>query len=90
TKPADRGELERALDRARRRVPVVLPGRSRGVAPNAPASPLPTLEEVERRHILSVLSKNAGDRAVTARQLGVSRKTLYNKLKSYLRGAAGP
>lgn len=88
TKPADRGELERALDRARRRVPVVLPSRSRGVAPDKSPTALPTLEEVERRHIMMVLSDTEGDRTITARRLGVSRKTLYNKLKSYLRGAA--
>jgi DNA-binding NtrC family response regulator len=90
TKPADLGELERALDRARRRVPVVLPSRARGVAPDEPASPRPTLEQIERHHIMGVLSHNHGDRAVTARQLGVSRKTLYNKLKSYLRGDVEP
>ncbi|MGE0080470.1 MAG: sigma-54-dependent transcriptional regulator [Thiohalomonadaceae bacterium] len=50
---------------------------SPAAADNAPgdAGPL-TLEEVERRHILTVLESVAGNKTEAARRLGISRKTL--------------
>jgi len=42
-----------------------------------------TLEEVERRHIARALSHNGGNRSKTARSLGISRATLYEKLHRY-------
>jgi len=44
---------------------------------------LPSLEEVERRHIMKVLQHTAGNRARAAKILDVDPKTLYNKLKLY-------
>jgi DNA-binding NtrC family response regulator len=41
-----------------------------------------TLEEVKQAHILRVLEHNQGNRSATARQLGVSRKTLERRLGS--------
>ncbi len=41
------------------------------------------LEEVERRHILSTLAHFEEDKNQTADALGISLKTLYNKLKKY-------
>lgn len=38
-------------------------------------------EEVEKRHIVSVLRLTKGKRAEAARILGISRKTLWKKLK---------
>ncbi len=38
-------------------------------------------EEAERGHILSVLQLTEGKRAQAARILGISRKTLWKKLK---------
>jgi DNA-binding NtrC family response regulator len=84
TKPCNRGELEQALDRARRRVLNPLPA-VRNVESERAVPAGPSWEEVERQHILSTVDRNGGDRAITARQLGISRKTLYNKLKEYLR-----
>jgi DNA-binding NtrC family response regulator len=46
-----------------------------------------TLEQVKQAHILRVLSQNQGNRSATARQLGVSRKTLERRLGPG--GAAG-
>jgi DNA-binding NtrC family response regulator len=49
-----------------------------------------TLEGIEKQHILAALKRNKGDRRVTAKELGVSRKTLYNKMKAYQsRGPSG-
>jgi two-component system NtrC family response regulator len=42
-----------------------------------------TLDEVEKHHILRVLEANAGNKSGAARSLGVSRKTLERKLKSW-------
>lgn len=38
-------------------------------------------EEAEKEHILSVLQRTKGNRARAARILGISRKTLWKKLK---------
>lgn len=42
-----------------------------------------SLQEVERRHIARVLAHHAGNRSRTARTLGISRATLYEKLARY-------
>ncbi len=39
-----------------------------------------TLEQVKQAHITRVLTQNHGNRSATARQLGVSRKTLERRL----------
>jgi len=41
------------------------------------------LAEVERRHILSTLAHFEGDKKEAAKALGISLKTLYNRLKRY-------
>lgn len=53
----------------------------RGVAPVA--APTGTLEDVERRHILAVLSDVAGNRDEASRRLGISRKTIDRKMSSW-------
>ncbi len=42
-----------------------------------------SLREVEREHILGVLNDSSGNLAQAARTLGISRATLYNKVKTY-------
>jgi DNA-binding NtrC family response regulator len=42
-----------------------------------------TLEEVERRHIEKALSTFKNNKTVAAKALGISLKTLYNKLHMY-------
>jgi DNA-binding NtrC family response regulator len=49
--------------------------------PEAGAYPVEwTLEQVKQAHIVHVLAHNQGNRSATARQLGVSRKTLERRL----------
>jgi DNA-binding NtrC family response regulator len=47
----------------------------------APADDGPrTLEEIEMAHLLRVLEKHGGNKTTTAAELGISLKTMYNKL----------
>jgi two-component system response regulator HydG len=48
------------------------------------------LAEVERRHVLRVLEKAAGNRKETARILGIGTNTLWRKLRSYDRSRSSP
>ena len=57
--------------------------------PNILAMPTPglgstkTLNEIEMEHILRVLEKNGHNKPLTAKELGISLKTLYNKLNRW-------
>lgn len=42
-----------------------------------------TLEEMEKLHISSTLSRHAGNISVVAQKLGITRQTLYNKMQKY-------
>jgi transcriptional regulator of acetoin/glycerol metabolism len=58
----------------------------------AEASPLSTtdLEDIERATIQRVFEQVKGDKALAGRMLGISRATLYRKLKRYnISGSAG-
>jgi two-component system response regulator HydG len=48
-----------------------------------------TLDVVEKEYILTSLERNGGNKARTAEMLGVSEKTLYNKLNRYAAEARG-
>jgi DNA-binding NtrC family response regulator len=76
------------------RTPAILsfPGRMQAAAASAsappppPAAPAPaggSLAEVEMAHIFRVLEKHNGHKASAANELGISLKTLYNKLNRY-------
>jgi two-component system response regulator HydG len=65
-----------------------LPPRVRDAAGHSPAvldpdGLRPTLEEVERRHILDTLASVNHDKARAANVLGIDLSTLYRKLKRY-------
>ena len=42
-----------------------------------------TLEEMERKMIIGTLKKNNFNQVITSEQLGITRQTLYNKIKKY-------
>ena len=44
---------------------------------------VPNLEEVERQAIAAAIRQNDGNLTATAEQLGISRQTLYNKIKRF-------
>jgi transcriptional regulator of acetoin/glycerol metabolism len=65
-----------------------VPNPDLGVGPAVPESsraPLSTtdLEDIERATIQRVFQQVKGDKALAGRMLGISRATLYRKLKRY-------
>lgn len=56
---------------------------SRATSPAAAPEQIPTLREVQRRHVFWVLEKAAGNRAQAARLLGTSERTFYRLLERY-------
>ncbi|MDE6511753.1 MAG: sigma-54-dependent Fis family transcriptional regulator, partial [Muribaculaceae bacterium] len=42
-----------------------------------------TLEDMERNAISAAIKQNRGNMSEVARQLGITRQTLYNKLRKY-------
>jgi DNA-binding NtrC family response regulator len=63
----------------RQKLQVSMPFPSHGAEPH-PASTGRTLREIEMEHVLRVLEKHAGNKPAAAAELGISLKTLYNKL----------
>lgn len=63
------------------------PGTDGGIT-DAEASPVPaeqprTLRDMEKAMILQTLAETGGNKAETARRLGITRKTLHTKLQQY-------
>jgi DNA-binding NtrC family response regulator len=54
-----------------------------GSAPDGLAAPCTDLEELERRTILQVFEQVEGDKEKAQKLLGISRATLYRKIKRY-------
>jgi DNA-binding NtrC family response regulator len=72
----------------------IINGAAQGGAPAGPrpetstsstggVGPTPTLEELERKHILNVVRDVGGNRERAAVVLGISARTLYRKLREY-------
>ncbi len=60
--------------------PVDLPSELQAAAGAGPGR---TLEDLERQHILQLLEDCSGNRSRVARILGISRRTVYRKLRQY-------
>ena len=95
TKPCGLSEIESVLARllaqrrarARAELPRLLAEEPADPDLREPAAPevdsRRTLEETEREQILAVLDQHHGHKPAAARQLGISLRTLYNKLNAY-------
>ncbi|MDO8667196.1 MAG: sigma 54-interacting transcriptional regulator, partial [Gemmatimonadales bacterium] len=81
-----RNVLERGfiMSRGAKRIgPEHLPDLRRRVSADGGRFPAASLEEVERKHIERTLKRHAGNRTHAAEELGISRATLINKIKTY-------
>jgi two-component system response regulator HydG len=96
--PGNVRELENAIERAvilltgehitEKQLPLGIvqnyPDQDLPATPAAPATDgTRSLEAIEREAILATLEATDGNKSETARRLGITRKTLHNKLKSY-------
>jgi DNA-binding NtrC family response regulator len=83
SKPAHLGDIETALGKARLRLlRLSEQGGSHAQEDGRPAS-VRTLADLERQAIHEALQRNNGNRSATAIELGISRRTLYNRLAEY-------
>jgi transcriptional regulator with PAS, ATPase and Fis domain len=82
-----RNVLERVVLRAGQAEEVLVGHLPREIAPSARVSSGPaadhTLADVERAHIERILAHHNGNRSRTAKALGISRATLYEKMARY-------
>jgi DNA-binding NtrC family response regulator len=61
----------------------IAPEHLRIPKPLTASKSLATLDELEREHIRAALDATNGNRAQTARTLGISERNLYRKLKDH-------
>lgn len=80
--PGNVRELKNVLERALllSRGAELKPAHFRGLAPQVPGGP--TVRQVEEAHIAGVLKQTGGNVDQAALRLGISRATLYRKLKT--------
>ena len=97
TKPCALGQLEQALARAAARQKGRLVEAAAAAQPTsepspafhvarpdlATSSPTASMEAIEQDHILAALTRNRGNRAATAAELGISVRKLYYRLGEY-------
>jgi two-component system response regulator HydG len=96
--PGNVRELENAIERAvilltgehitEKQLPLNIIRNYPDIDVSNPAVPSPpdgtrSLEEIEKEAILATLKATDGNKSESARRLGITRKTLHNKLKSY-------
>jgi two-component system response regulator AtoC len=75
--------VERAVILAQNPLIKVADLPQQNLVPAHPTSSETSLKQVEKNHILSVLTETGGNYTEAARILGISRMTLYNKAKAY-------
>ena len=75
--------VEKAVIMAENRDVDVVQLRLQPIAPSPQKAERSTLEEMERRMIREAIASSDGNMTTVAQQLGISRQTLYNKIKRY-------
>jgi two-component system response regulator HydG len=100
--PGNVRELENAMERAvilmigdhvtEKELPLSIAHHYAQAHPDINTRPVPlqtgmrSLEEIEKEAVLSTLRATNGNKSETARHLGITRKTLHNKLKRFGEG----
>jgi len=79
----DAGAVRRCLPELTAGQPVVITNQPPATDPSL------TLDEVERRHVLGTLDRHAGNKQAAADALGISRRSLFDRLARW-RGEAPP
>ncbi|MCA9297318.1 MAG: response regulator [Phycisphaerales bacterium] len=83
-KPCHLGEIEASIDRARRHLARRTEARDAPPAESvAPADGTRTIAVIEREAISAALREHGGNRSAAAAALGISRRTLYNRIEQY-------
>ena len=79
------GSKSQHVDSIRASVQSILKARGKSNVQSkiSPASAEKSLDEIEKDHILSTLKETGGNYSKAARILGISRVTLYNKIREY-------
>ena len=75
--------VEKAVIMAENRDVDVEQLRLQPIAPSLQKAEGSTLEDMERRMISEAIASSDGNMTTVAQQLGISRQTLYNKIKRY-------
>lgn len=57
--------------------------RGAGNSQTGPPKPFPAMMDMEKQHMLDALAKTGGNKREAARILGISRDTLYRRMKKY-------
>ena len=73
----------RASPCPRNRCPTVAPAQTTTSTQSSGADDVISLGDLEKNHILAILDKCSGNRTHAARKLGISIRTLRNKLNEY-------
>jgi len=85
--PGNVRELENTIERAvilAQNPSIKMADMSQGNMPLARSAPVRgNLKEIEKNYILETLTQSQGNYRKTARLLGISRMTLYNKVRTY-------
>lgn len=88
TKPCHLADIEGALERARRLLCPMADGSGgsgpvdSAAPPRTPGDRAVTLKEAEQQAIVSALKRNQNNKAAAARELGISRRSLYDRLST--------
>ena len=81
TKPCRLDEVRQALEKAERRIANSAEQGESDSTDSVLADT--TIEESEYRLIMAALARHDGNRSAAARELGISRRTLYNRIAAY-------
>jgi DNA-binding NtrC family response regulator len=82
--PGNVAELRRVIEAAARRAGgSVIDADDLELGAGSPVAGVPTLAELERRHIADVLARTRWHQGRAAALLGISPKTLYRKIREY-------